>query len=81
MKKLMFIVLLGLTSCNIKEYRYEIRGKVYVPTSGINPMHDDIWYTDTISFDGDTAYYFNSDGSQVRISPPYTLIDKSLNKK
>jgi hypothetical protein len=81
MKKLMFIVLLGLTSCNIKEYRYEIRGKVYVPTSGINPMHDAIWYTDTISFDGDTAYYFNSDGSEVRIYPPYVLKDNSLNKK
>jgi hypothetical protein len=81
MKKLMFIMLLGLTSCNIKEYRYEIRGKVYVPTSGINPMHDAIWYTDTISFDGDTAYYFNSDGSEVRIYPPYVLKDNSLNKK
>jgi hypothetical protein len=81
MKKLMFIMLLGLTSCNIKEYRYEIRGKVYVPTSGLNPMHDAIWYTDTISFDGDTAYYFNSDGSEVRIYPPYVLKDNSLNKK
>ena len=74
-------MLLGLTSCNIKEYRYEIRGKVYVPTAGSNPMHDAIWYTDTISFDGDTAYYFNSDGSEVRIYPPYVLKDNSLNKK
>jgi hypothetical protein len=81
MKKLMFIMLLGITSCNIKEYRYEIRGKVYVPTSGLNPMHDAIWYTDTISFDGDTAYYFNSDGSEVRIYPPYVLKDNSLNDK
>ena len=81
MKKLMFIMLLGLTSCNIKEYRYEIRGKVYVPTAGSNPMHDAIWYTDTISFDGDTAYYFNSDGSEVRIYPPYVLKDNSLKKK
>lgn len=81
MKKLMFIMLLGLTSCDIKEYRYEIRGKVYVPTSGLNPIHDAIWYTDTISFDGDTAYYFNSDGSEVRIYPPYVLKDNSLNKK
>ena len=77
MKKLMFIMLLGLTSCSMKEYRYEIRGKVYVPTAGSNPMHDAIWYTDTISFDGDTAYYFNSDGSEVRIYPPYVLKDNS----
>ena len=81
MKKLMFIMLLGLTSCSMKEYRYEIRGKVYVPTAGPNPMHDAIWYTDTISFDGDTAYYFNSDGSEVRIYPPYVLKDNSLKKK
>ncbi len=77
MKKLMFIMLLVMTSCNMKEYRYEIRGRVYVPTAGANPMHDAIWYTDTISFDGDTAYYFNSDGSEVRIYPPYVLKDNS----
>ena len=81
MKKLMFIMLLGITSCTMKEYRYEIHGKVYTPTYGSNPMHDAIWYTDTISFDGDTAYYFNSDGSEVRIYPPYILKDNSLNKK
>ena len=81
MKKLIFIMLLGLTSCTEKEYRYEISGKVYVPTAGPNPMHDAIWYTDTISFDGDTAYYFNSDGSEVRIYPPYVLKDNSLNKE
>lgn len=81
MKKLMFILFIGLTSCTMKEYKYEIHGKVNVSTSGTNQMRDAIWLTDTISFDGDTAYYFNSDGSQVRISPPYTLIDKSLNKR
>ena len=61
MKKLVFIISFGvmLISCGKKEYRYEIHGKVYVPTSGLNPMHDAIWYTDTISFDGDTIYYFN----------------------
>jgi hypothetical protein len=74
------VVVLILFSCNRKEYKYEIHGKVYVPTTGLNPMHDAIWYTDTISFDGDTLYYFNSDGSEVRINPPYILIDKSLNK-
>lgn len=80
MKKLLFIVCLTLFSCNKKEYRYEIKGKVYVPTSGTNPMHDAIWYTDTINFDGDTLYYFNSDGSEVRINPPYILIDHTLDK-
>ena len=40
-------------------------------------MHDAIWYTDTINFDGDTIFYFNSDGSEVRIKPPYILKDNS----
>lgn len=73
MRKLVSILVLMLLVSCVKEYKYEIRGKVYVPTSGTNPMHDAIWYTDTISFDGDTAYYFNSDGSEVRINPPYIL--------
>jgi hypothetical protein len=77
MKKLskLILLLLILSSCIKKEYRYEIRGKVYIPTSGVNPLHDAIWFTDTISFDGDTIYYINSDGSEVRIKPPYKLID------
>jgi hypothetical protein len=79
MKKLILITLVGMVlfSCNRKEYKYEIHGKVYVPTSGVNPMHDAIWYTDTINFDGDTIYYFNSNGSEVRIKPPYILKDNS----
>ena len=79
MKKLILITLVGMVlfSCNRKEYKYEIHGKVYVPTSGVNPMHDAIWYTDTITFDGDTIYYFNSTGSEVRIKPPYILKDNS----
>lgn len=81
MKKIISIFVLSilLIGCN-KEYKYEIRGKVYVPTSGPNPIHEAIWYTDTISFDGDTIYYFNSDGSEVRIKPPYILKDNTYNK-
>ncbi len=79
MKKLILITLVAMVlfSCGEKKYKYEIHGKVYIPTSGVNPMHDAIWYTDTIGFDGDTIYYFNSDGSEVRIKPPYILIDNS----
>lgn len=84
MKKLFSILILLtviLSSCERKNYKYEIHGKVYVPTNGASGLHDAIWYTDTISFDGDTIYYFNSDGSEVRITPPYILIDKTLNTK
>jgi hypothetical protein len=72
MKKLLLIALL-LTSCIDKQYKYKITGKVYVPTSGTNPMHDAVWYTDSLNFDGDTLYYFNSDSSEVRIYPPFTI--------
>jgi hypothetical protein len=68
------LLILILTSCSHKDYRYEIKGKVYIPTSGLNPMHDATWYADSIKFDGDTIYYFNSNGTEVRINPPYKLI-------
>jgi hypothetical protein len=82
MKKLVSLLFLSLCllSCGHKKFRYEIKGKVYIPTAGISGLHDAIWYTDTISFDGDTIYYFNSDGSEVRIHPPYILIDRSFEK-
>jgi hypothetical protein len=74
---LVFLIILITFSCNRNKYRYKIHGKIYIPTSGLHPIHDAIWYTDTISFDGDTLYYFNSDGSKVTIRPPYTLIDNT----
>jgi hypothetical protein len=72
MKKIFLITLL-FTSCVGKKYKYEIRGKVPVLSNGITNTHDAIWYTDTIEFDGDTIYYYNSDGSQVRILPPFKI--------
>ena len=78
--KILLLSILLFSSCGKKEYRYEIRGKVYVPTSGLNPMHDATWFTDSIDFDGDTIYYFNSDGSEVKIRPPFILIDHILDK-
>ena len=67
MKELTLILLLA--SCTNKEYKYRIEGVVETKDGG----HPAVWYTDTISFDGDTAYYFNSDSSEVRISPPYVI--------
>jgi len=71
MKKMFLIGLLFLVSCGRNDYRYKINGTVMTDKG----PHPAIWYTDTISFDGDTAYYFNSDGSEVRIYPPYVLKD------
>jgi hypothetical protein len=36
-------------------------------------LRDAIWFTDTISFKGDTAYYFNSNGSVVNVIYPYRI--------
>lgn len=73
------VATLGLTlvSCTSKKYKYKIKGQVRVPKSDTTILHDAIWYTDTISFDEDTAYYFNSDGSEVRIYPPFILLDNT----
>lgn len=80
MRKLILIMLLGLTACTCKDYKYEIHGKVQTSTTDSNSTQDAIWFTDTISFDGDTISYFNSNGLEVRIRPPYILIDKTLKK-
>ena len=70
MKKLISILIVLLVfSSGRNDYRYKIKGTV-ITDKGPHPA---IWYTDTISFYGDTAYYFNSDGSEVRIYPPYKI--------
>lgn len=71
MKKLiLFLFIMTLiSSCNNRKFKYRIDGTVTVNDT----IHPAIWYTDTISFDKDTAYYYNSDGSEVRIYPPFTL--------
>ena len=57
-------------SCNDIEYKYKVVGKVNTE-KGINNA---IWYSDTIYFNVDTAYYINSDSSIVKIYPPYKII-------
>jgi|688.fasta_scaffold199056_5 hypothetical protein len=58
--------MLLLLSCNNNiEYKYRVLGKV----GKINS----VWYTDTLFFKEDTAYYYNSDNSLVKIAPPYKI--------
>ena len=59
------LILMLMTGCQTKDYKYGVQGTV----SG-QPA---IWYTDTLRFRGDTAYYANSDGYIVTISPPYKI--------
>lgn len=78
MKTLLLSLLISLTllSCNTKEkqWRYEIHGFVQTDKG----LHEAIWLTDTIDFDGNSLFYHNSDGSKVTINPPFILHDHSL---
>jgi hypothetical protein len=62
------MISLFLLGCK-KQYKYKIVGNVMVK----NTLRQAIWYTDTISFKSDTAYYVNSNGSVVNIIFPYKI--------
>lgn len=77
--KIIFLLIVFL-SCDKKQYRYEIHGKIYVPTSGLSGLHDAVWFADSIDYSGDTLFYMNSDGTRVNIRPPYKIIDNQKKK-
>jgi hypothetical protein len=73
MKKLsIFICLLAIGCAPASPYKYKIEGSINTK-NGIRPA---IWYTDTISFNEDTAFYKNSDGSVVKIPQPYRIYEE-----
>ena len=82
MKKLILSLLLLTTTTLIvssctnkqKQWKYEIHGFVNTDKG----LHEAIWYTDTIDFDGESLFYHNSDGTKVTINPPFILHDHSL---
>jgi hypothetical protein len=76
MKKLLIFSLLFLTSCDFHLFKYQIKGQIVKNQNGKTKTYNSVWYTDTFDFDEDTIYYFNSDGSETRIYPPYTVIQK-----
>jgi hypothetical protein len=62
------IISLFLLGCT-KQYKYKIVGNVMVNDT----LRQAIWYTDTISFKSDTAYYVNSNRSVINIIYPYKI--------
>ena len=64
-----FSLLFLITSCIPDNYKYRIVGKVKTKDG----LKNAVWHSDTLAFDYDTVYYKNSDGSVVRISPPYEI--------
>lgn len=56
------------------KYKYTIRGKVYIPTSGVNGTHVFTWHCDSVFFIGDTICYISNDGGLVKIAKPYHII-------
>lgn len=74
MKKLfIFLILFSVISCKTNNYKYKVKGKIYIPTSGVNPMDDAVWYTNNYNIVNDTLIYRNSDGSEVRVNPPFKV--------
>ena len=67
------LILILITSCSGHDYKYRVSGKVILPDSPVIKSHNAVWYTDTLSFDGDTAYYYNSNGNRVNIYPPFDI--------
>lgn len=76
MKKLLILFLPLFFACNKPEYKYEIRGYVNVNHNGKTMKHSARWFTDTFEYDKDTLFYFNSNGDEQRIKPPYTIVKK-----
>ena len=58
-----------LFSCTAKEYKYRVVGSVVKN----NKKYNAVWFTNTINFNADTLYYFNSNGSRVDIYPPFDI--------
>lgn len=68
---LMLVWVLFRCDGKVKDYKYAIHGSV---TNKLNKyQHPAIWYTDTFTISGDTAFYYNSDSSKVIITEPYTI--------
>lgn len=63
MKYLLATLSLMALSCNQKEFKYKIYNPKYLDYN-----NSAIFFTDTIQFKSDTAFYHNSDGSIVIIS-------------
>jgi hypothetical protein len=69
------IAMFTCTSCETNQkqihYRYRIEGQV--PWKGTT--HAAVWLTDTFVNRNDTLIITNSDSSQWRIAPPYTITE------
>ena len=70
------VTILFLFGCG-KQYEYKIIGSVIVNDT---LRREAVWYTDTITFKGDTAYYVNSDNSVVEIISPYEIYEQKEKK-
>lgn len=58
-----------LNFCKERDYKYQVSGWVNTKAG----LKYAIWNTDSISFDSDTLFYKNINGSVVRIYPPYNI--------
>lgn len=83
MKYILITISLFFVSCNNKDYKFKIEGKITTTINqgdfftGYQPKRVEIKavaYTDTIhGFNNDSIWFFNSNGSKVCIQAPYTV--------
>jgi hypothetical protein len=53
----------------VKEYKYRVVGSVVKN----NKKYNAVWFTNDLKFDNESAYYYNSNKTKVRIYPPFTI--------
>lgn len=80
----LLIIAILLVKCDRKEYSYTVskKGKQRLDFSPWEPSPLDrvgidtvdlIYYVDTFYMEADTLVYANSDGTLVRVEPPFTV--------
>jgi hypothetical protein len=91
MKKVIFLLPVVISSCEFKSptekytYRIEkdsVQRVVRLNDYPLNTRTDTVfvgavWFTDSITMLGDTASYKNSNGTVVKIAPPFRILRKS----
>ena len=63
------VLVLLLFSCTAKEYKYRVVGSVVKN----NKKYNAVWFTNDLKYDDESAYYYNSNKTKVRIYPPFTI--------
>jgi hypothetical protein len=87
----LLILVLSILSCEnpTQKFRYRIeKDSIHTVSRSRYPMSakkdsvtvGGVWFTDHYHMIKDTIAYTNSDGTVVKIAPPFRLFDRNVNK-